>query len=344
MWGAARGVVAASLVTFLVFSFFEVHVAAVPRTVWIIDGLLTLAFVAGSRMLARTIIERPQGRSIVARGKEVIVVGAGDAAQLILKEMLRTPDSRLHAHRPDRRRPAQEEPAPARHPRARDDRRAAAHPPRPPSGRAPDRDPVRVRRSAPADRRHRERAGHRDEDAAGPARADRRRSRPRGPDPPRRGRRRPRTRAGRGGHRRDRGLPVGRDRARHGRRRLDRRRAVPPDLARRPGAPRARRSLRAGAVRDRAGARGRARLPGCAARARGREEPGQDAPGLRGLPSLRRLPRRGLQARAADRVEPRRGGAQQHARARAPSPRSRSSSAPTASSSSRPTRPSTRRP
>ena len=91
MWGAARGVLAASLLTFLVFSFFAVHVSAVPRTVWVIDGLLTLAFVAGSRMLARTIIERPQSRSIVARGKEVIVVGAGDAAQLMLREMLRTP-------------------------------------------------------------------------------------------------------------------------------------------------------------------------------------------------------------------------------------------------------------
>lgn len=91
MWGAARGVLAASLVTFLVFSFFKIHPSAVPRTVWVIDGLLTLAFVAGSRMLARTIIERPQSRSIVARGKEVIVVGAGDAAQLMLKEMLRTP-------------------------------------------------------------------------------------------------------------------------------------------------------------------------------------------------------------------------------------------------------------
>jgi FlaA1/EpsC-like NDP-sugar epimerase len=91
MWGAARGVVAASLVTFLLFAFFDVHAADVPRTVWVIDGLLTLAFVAGSRMLARTIIERPQSRSIVARGKEVIVVGAGDAAQLMLKEMLRTP-------------------------------------------------------------------------------------------------------------------------------------------------------------------------------------------------------------------------------------------------------------
>jgi FlaA1/EpsC-like NDP-sugar epimerase len=91
MWGAARGVVAASLVTFLVFAFFDVHAAEVPRTVWVIDCLLTLAFVAGSRMLARTIIERPQSRSIVARGKEVILVGAGDAAQLMLKEMLRTP-------------------------------------------------------------------------------------------------------------------------------------------------------------------------------------------------------------------------------------------------------------
>ena len=91
MWGAARGVLAASLVLFLVFSFFELHAAAVPRTVWVIDGLLTLAFVAGSRMLARTIIERPQSRSIVARGKEVIVAGAGDAAQLVLREMLRMP-------------------------------------------------------------------------------------------------------------------------------------------------------------------------------------------------------------------------------------------------------------
>jgi FlaA1/EpsC-like NDP-sugar epimerase len=92
MWGAARGVLAASLVTFLVFSFFGVHAAEVPRTVWVIDALLTLALVAGSRMLARTIIERPQSRSIVARGKEVILVGAGDAAQLMLKEILRTPD------------------------------------------------------------------------------------------------------------------------------------------------------------------------------------------------------------------------------------------------------------
>ena len=91
MWGAFRGVTAASLVAFLVFSFFDVHVVSVPRVVWFLDWLLCLAFVAASRMLARTIIERPQTSALVARGKEVIVAGAGDAAQLMVKEMLRTP-------------------------------------------------------------------------------------------------------------------------------------------------------------------------------------------------------------------------------------------------------------
>ncbi len=91
MWGAFRGVTVASLLTFLVFSFFDIHVVAVPRVVWVLDWLLCLALVAASRMLARTIIERPQASALVARGKEVIVVGAGDAAQLILREMLRTP-------------------------------------------------------------------------------------------------------------------------------------------------------------------------------------------------------------------------------------------------------------
>src|SRR4051812_31784860 len=42
-------------------------------------------------MLARTVMERPTGRGLVARGKEVIVVGAGDAAQLIIKELLKSP-------------------------------------------------------------------------------------------------------------------------------------------------------------------------------------------------------------------------------------------------------------
>ena len=58
----------------------------------------------------------------------------------------------------------------------------------------------------------------------------------------------------------------------------------------------------------------RARLLGGRARARRREEPREDAAGLRALPARRRLPRRGVQARAADGGEPGRVRAEQRPR------------------------------
>ena len=91
IWNAVRGVVLASLTVFLVFTLFELHAVRVPKGVWFIDLLLCLALITGSRLLARTLLERPRPGSLVARGKEAIVVGAGDAAQLIVKEMLRNP-------------------------------------------------------------------------------------------------------------------------------------------------------------------------------------------------------------------------------------------------------------
>ena len=91
MWAAFRGVVLASIAVFLVFTLFDVHRVAVPRGVWFIDLLLCMAFVAGSRLLARTIIERPLPGRIVTRGKEAVIVGAGDAGQLVVKEMQRNP-------------------------------------------------------------------------------------------------------------------------------------------------------------------------------------------------------------------------------------------------------------
>jgi len=91
MWSAARGVSLAVLATFVVFTLFELHPARVPTGVWFIDLLLCLALVAGSRLLARTLLERPLPGQVVARGKEALIVGAGDAAQLVIKEMLRNP-------------------------------------------------------------------------------------------------------------------------------------------------------------------------------------------------------------------------------------------------------------
>ncbi|HSS79709.1 MAG TPA: nucleoside-diphosphate sugar epimerase/dehydratase [Gaiellaceae bacterium] len=89
MWSALRGVTAAVVASSLTVYFFSpVAQVRLPRSVAIMDWLLLLAFVAGSRLLARSVIERP-GTGLIARGKEVLVVGAGDAGQLVIREMQR---------------------------------------------------------------------------------------------------------------------------------------------------------------------------------------------------------------------------------------------------------------
>ena len=92
MWGAARGVTAACIVSDLVILLAHpVNGFQLPRSVAVLDWLLLLALVAGTRLIARSLIERPGAASLVARGREVIIVGAGDAAQLVIREMQRTP-------------------------------------------------------------------------------------------------------------------------------------------------------------------------------------------------------------------------------------------------------------
>jgi FlaA1/EpsC-like NDP-sugar epimerase len=89
MWSAVRGVTAASLVASLTVYFFSpVAQVRLPRSVAIMDWLLLLGLICGSRLLARSVIERP-GTGLVARGKEVLIAGAGDAGQLVIREMQR---------------------------------------------------------------------------------------------------------------------------------------------------------------------------------------------------------------------------------------------------------------
>ena len=90
MWAAARGVFVATVIADVVVYFAApISTLRLPRSIAAVDFLITLALIAGSRLLARTAIERP-GLRVVARGKEVIVVGAGDAGRLIVQEMQRS--------------------------------------------------------------------------------------------------------------------------------------------------------------------------------------------------------------------------------------------------------------
>src|SRR5260221_12049614 len=90
MWSAARGVVVASILAYVTVYFVSpVHGIRLPRSVAVMDLLITLTLIAGVRLAAGTLIER-RGFGVVARGKEVIVVGAGDAGRLIVQEMQRS--------------------------------------------------------------------------------------------------------------------------------------------------------------------------------------------------------------------------------------------------------------
>jgi FlaA1/EpsC-like NDP-sugar epimerase len=91
MWRAALGVSAASAIAAVAIYFgYPVERVRLPRGVALADLLLLLAFVTGSRLLARTVIERPTSGRLLARGKEVLIVGAGDAGRLILDEIQRS--------------------------------------------------------------------------------------------------------------------------------------------------------------------------------------------------------------------------------------------------------------
>jgi FlaA1/EpsC-like NDP-sugar epimerase len=89
MWSAVRGVTVACVVASLTVYFFSpVAQVRLPRSVAIMDWLLLLGLICGTRLLARSVIERP-GMGLVARGKEVLIAGAGDAGQLVIREMQR---------------------------------------------------------------------------------------------------------------------------------------------------------------------------------------------------------------------------------------------------------------
>ena len=86
-----RSVVLASVVLWVAFAIFSpVGDKRLPLGVAVLDLLLTLMGLAGVRVVARSLIERPRPGSLVPGGKEVLVVGAGDAGGLVLREMLTT--------------------------------------------------------------------------------------------------------------------------------------------------------------------------------------------------------------------------------------------------------------
>jgi len=92
IWRAIVAVVFASVVVVLaIFLWNPVDGLRLPRGIVAIDGVILLGLITGARVLARTLFERPGRRRFVTRGRDALIVGAGDAGQLVIREMLKSP-------------------------------------------------------------------------------------------------------------------------------------------------------------------------------------------------------------------------------------------------------------
>ena len=85
-----RAVAISSALLVIAFAIVNPFGHRLPRSVEVIDFMLTLILIAGARLLVRLIIERPSKGSRVPR-HEVLVVGAGKGGQMVVREMRLNP-------------------------------------------------------------------------------------------------------------------------------------------------------------------------------------------------------------------------------------------------------------
>ncbi|MFN8160369.1 MAG: nucleoside-diphosphate sugar epimerase/dehydratase [Solirubrobacterales bacterium] len=90
--GILRAVVVASLVMVLVFTVARPFSDSLPRSVVVMDFILTLLLLIGARLAVRLIVERPQRGARIPTGPEVLVVGAGSGGQMVVRELQLNPN------------------------------------------------------------------------------------------------------------------------------------------------------------------------------------------------------------------------------------------------------------
>jgi len=89
-----RAVVVASLALVGVLYVWSPTDHDLPRSIAVMDLLLTAALVGGARLVVRSALERPSRGAVLPKGQEILIVGAGEAGQLVCKEMQRAPELR----------------------------------------------------------------------------------------------------------------------------------------------------------------------------------------------------------------------------------------------------------
>jgi FlaA1/EpsC-like NDP-sugar epimerase len=86
-----RAVAVASALLVVVFSVAQPFEHTLPRSVEVMDFILTMLLVAGARLAVRLIVERPSRGARMPK-HEVLVVGAGSGGQMVVRELQLNPN------------------------------------------------------------------------------------------------------------------------------------------------------------------------------------------------------------------------------------------------------------
>jgi FlaA1/EpsC-like NDP-sugar epimerase len=86
-----RAVAVSSALLVVVFAVAKPFEHALPRSVEVVDFLLTALLIAGARLAVRLIVERPTRGSRMPK-HEVLVVGAGSGGQMVVRELQLNPN------------------------------------------------------------------------------------------------------------------------------------------------------------------------------------------------------------------------------------------------------------
>jgi FlaA1/EpsC-like NDP-sugar epimerase len=86
-----RAVTVASAILVVAFTVLRPFAHNLPRSVAVMDFLLTLMLVTGARLAVRLIVERPSRGARVPK-REALVIGAGSGGQMVVREMQLNPD------------------------------------------------------------------------------------------------------------------------------------------------------------------------------------------------------------------------------------------------------------
>jgi FlaA1/EpsC-like NDP-sugar epimerase len=87
-----RAVAIASAILVVTFTVAQPFEDGFPRSVLVMDFLLTLVLILSARLTARLVVERPSRGARVLKGREVIVVGAGQGGQMVVRELQLNPN------------------------------------------------------------------------------------------------------------------------------------------------------------------------------------------------------------------------------------------------------------